>query len=133
MMSQPDGIRLDQSGWTNPDGFQKEARPPTPTTEVKACEVQGPDGWVCDLPPQHPNPDRHWADDGTPQGIWWIQNYTNVQGLGESDPVMIPATTERVHGGTIQKILALAEEALDSERAADWAAALKDIQRLCNE
>lgn len=80
MSTQPrDGIDLTRSGWTNPDGFVPEVKPREPAPPVpKVCGDKHPDGWECELRPNHLPPERHWADNGEPEGIHWERSLIDV-------------------------------------------------------
>lgn len=128
-MTQPgDGIDMRRSSWQNPEGFQ-----PTPRVILKApdpdpvCGHVGPDGWVCDLKPDHRPANAHKADDGTPAGVRWVQEMVDVSRIEDSQPVLIPGRVTSVPRGTLEDIAAIARGALESPSPADWVLALDKI------
>lgn len=135
-MTQPDGIDMRNSGWTNPEGFQRAPRPSTPVQTPAACEAPGPDGWVCDLRPGHPG-DRHWADDGSAEGLKWrteMHETTTLSERARGEQSFIPGRIlddDRTPDTPVAKIGELAERALASERPSAWAVALNAILEVC--
>jgi hypothetical protein len=131
------GIDLSQSGWENPEGWadrQNRSRPDAPPAVVAACEAPGPDGWACDLPPNHG--DQHRADDGSGQGIRWTGAMVDVRTVGDPEPVLIPAyvkpepaasTIEHMAVGVLDVIETIAAEAIAHQSPAAWAIALGKI------
>lgn len=149
-MTQPDGIDMRNSGWTNPEGWTPQPRPsvaPPPAPEI--CEDTGPDGWVCDLRPGHVPAEKHWADNGELGGIAWERSVHDVSTL--LDLSKDPAERPTMQGGIVEvsqgvtsrsgvdrgdedrpyriigAVHRLAGSALTSDRAADWAVALHKI------
>ena len=127
-MTQPDGIDMARSGWTNPEGFQRAPRPAVAVPQAEACEAPGPYGWVCDLRPGHGG--DHRADDGSPDGLRWVQRYADVSTLSDppDEPKMIPARIEVVApGSTLEEIAKIAQTALDEGNPSRWVLALDRI------
>lgn len=113
-----DGIDLSKSSWDNPDGFVRAPRPVTPVTSVAACEAAGPDGWVCDLKPNHPGT-LHRAEGGP---SWEMAEVTT---LAEAEPRFI---TGRTLDPRLAEIHALAVDGLRAESPAAWILALDKIR-----
>lgn len=129
------GIDMNKSGWTNPEGFQRAPRPAVHVDEVKACEAPGPDGWVCDLPPGHAG-DEHWADDASPKGFRWRTEMHDVSTLTDppDQPRLIPGRIVPEVGVSLKvRIRELAQSALDNPAPASWAVALSEIIDLTRE
>lgn len=57
------GIDLSQSGWENPEGWKPRERTEQAQPIPPACDAEGPDGWICDLKPNHGGT-VHRADGG---------------------------------------------------------------------
>lgn len=129
-MSEGNGIDMAHSGWTNPEGFKPRERDNTPAPAVPdVCGDVGPSGFVCELPPGHPYPPLHRADDGSPDGVVWRASMINVGTYGEPNAVL-PGPKEVVASVSTAVIHEVAERALSSDRAADWAVALAEIARM---
>lgn len=112
-----DGIDLSKSSWDNPEGFVRAPRPVTPVTVVQACEAAGPDGWVCDLRPDHGGP--HRAEGGP---SWEMAEVTT---LAEAEPRFI---TGRTLDPRLAEIHDLAVAGLRAELPAAWILALDKIR-----
>lgn len=133
-MSQPDGIDLTRSTWTNPEGFKQAPRPSTPAPPFPAvCGHLGPEGWECELPPGHRPADHHRADDGTPQGVRWTQRYAEVTTLADAEPQYVPSIVSLDRGDRLEHVAAIAGKALDSQSPAAWAVALDKILEICRD
>lgn len=131
-MAQQDGIDLARSGWENPEGFKPTPRPNIPAPPVAAiCESKGPHGWVCDLPPNHVPADQHRADDGSPGGFRWTQNWADVTNLQDSEPQRIPAGVTIEPRDRLSDIESMAQRGLESPHPAQWAIALERILEVC--
>jgi hypothetical protein len=137
-MSEGNGIDMEHSGWTNPEGFVPRKRDSTPAPVVPdVCGDVGPGGFVCELSPGHAAsvpPGHtfavHKADDGSPEGVVWRQSMIDVGTYGEPDQVMPGPVKELVASVSMATIHEIAERALSSDRAADWAVGLAEISRL---
>jgi hypothetical protein len=118
-------IDMNRSGWDNPDGFKprerEQAPPPAP-----ACEVEGPDGWVCDLPPGHGGPD-HKADGGPSWVIDSIDGKPAPAPLSEKWEVMPPSEADHA---ILAKVREVAQKGREDHYPAAWAVALADIMEL---
>jgi hypothetical protein len=129
-MTQPDGIDMQHSGWTNPEGFAPTPRPRTPAPPAPpVCGAKHPDGWECEMPPFHPGR-GHKADDGMPGGLRWETEMADVSTL---DGRRVETPTGRiVTDGVRDRIKLLAEAGLESPSPAAWAIALGEILDVCN-
>lgn len=132
MPRQGDGIDLARSVWENPEGFQPTPRPNIPAPPVpEICGHKGPYGWECDLRPSHVPADRHRADDGSPDGFRWTQNYADVTTVFDTETQLIPSTITVDSGDRLTGIASIASEALSSAYPAQWAIALERILKVC--
>lgn len=129
-MTQPDGIDMRRSGWTNPEGFAPAPRPRTPAPPAPAvCGVKHPDGWECELKPGHPGRE-HRADDGMPGGLRWEMEMVDVSTL---DGRRVELATGRIMPAPdLERVKRLAERGLESLSPAAWAIALGEILDICN-
>jgi hypothetical protein len=144
-MNQPgEGIDLSRSGWTNPDGFERDPRPNVPAPAVpKVCGDIGPDGWECEYRPGHKPVERHWADNGEPGGTTWerslidISTYQEMNLPEEQRPTIQGRITAARPGvepsedsllRDMNLITNLAAEAIKAPNPAAWAVALEKIR-----
>lgn len=142
------GIDMDRSGWENPEGFERAPRPRVDVPVVRVCEAPGPDGWTCDLKPNHQPTDQHYADDGG-RGVRWTGPMADVSRIQDEAPVLIPAyahpgppkpatlpdglivpdAPDRF--GKLAQVESVATQALDTPSPAAWAVALDKIVGIC--
>jgi hypothetical protein len=147
------GIDMGKSSWENPDGWTPREREPVPAPEP-ACEAKGPDGWTCDLKPNHRG-NEHEADTGEGKVRWprelagggilkepattfnreiheqpWPDPLADVP-LNEAGKIMLQIRTTATEAGKIMlQIRTTATEALVAQAPAAWAVALAEIERL---
>jgi hypothetical protein len=132
-MTQP-GIDLGRSGWTNPEGFQPAPRSSAPAPVIEVCGAIGPEGWTCDLKPNH-LADEHWADTGEAPGLRWRETTVEVTTFGDAKPAMLPGPVEVVvhraeelsMADTLGKVQVIAERAIESPNPGQWYVALQDV------
>lgn len=126
------GIDLSKSGWENPDGFQPRERPEQAPPPDPVCEAAGPDGWACDLPPNHRG-NLHKADDGG-KGVTWPRD---GEFTPAPEPVTVnetqPMTEDRDDWSKLSAIHEIAETASASDRPAQWAVALDKIMAMTRD
>jgi hypothetical protein len=130
-------VDMSRSGWDNPEGFTPRQRDQAPPPEP-ACEVAGPDGWVCDLPPRHGGTDHH-ADGGPSWPIEGKQRpepaLLSERWAGEPAPwpgrmgraVVPPSEADRT---VLAKVREVAQKGQEDHYPAAWAVALAKIVRL---
>lgn len=136
-MTQPgDGIDLSRSMWQNPEGFAKTPRPYTPPVpSVEVCGDVGPEGWTCDLKPDHTPREEHWAETGESGGLRWKRAVHDAATLfdppGQSG--VLQGRITEVTRTRLDEARAIATSALESDRPAHWAIALERIRGLDND
>ena len=128
------GIDMSKSSWENPDGFTPRERPERAPAPEPVCEAAGPDGWVCDLKPNHRG-DVHRADGGPD----WPR--TGVTPAGDLEP-RVSGTWNPMDGVVPEssrawddaqrfaEVRAIAVKALESQAPAAWAVALTKIEEM---
>lgn len=115
-------IDMSKSGWENPEGFGPRERTEQAPPEVKVCEVVGPDGWVCDLPPNHGG-DMHVADGGP---SWPRTGARPEPAPSSQDWAQIPPAWDEV----TSQVREISLKALAAQSPAAWAVALSKIEEL---
>lgn len=121
------GIDMSKSSWENPDGWTPRERTERAPAPEPVCEAAGPDGWVCDLKPNHRG-DVHRADGGPDWPRAAAAHY--AAGL---EPYVVNETPQDVEGTwdeVIGQVRAVAGKALESQAPAAWAVALSKIEEL---
>lgn len=125
------GIDMAGSGWTNPEGWQAPERPHVaPPPLEPTCPATSEDGWTCDRPPGHSPADRHYADNGEPGGVRWVQALADASTM-DGQVIMVAGVRRPDTMGVLDEIDALAGQALAGQAPAAWAIALSKIQELC--
>lgn len=123
------GIDMSQSSWENPEGWQPRERTERAPAPEPVCEAAGPDGWVCDLKPNHRS-DEHEADMGDKK-IRWPRKMLTSQGTFKPAPEpVIVNEISRTWDEVIGQVRAVAGKALESQTPAAWAVALSKIEEM---
>jgi len=123
------GIDMSKSSWENPEGHQPRERTERAPAPEPVCEAAGPDGWVCDLKPNHRG-DVHRADGGPdwPRGGIVIDSRyaPDVPATRNEAPWDVEGTWDEVIG----QVRRVAGKALGSQAPAAWAVALSKIEEM---
>lgn len=126
------GIDMSQSSWENPEGHQPRERTERAPAPEPACEAPGPDGWVCDLKPNHRG-DVHKAEAG-PE---WPRTAVTHAWTPEDEPARMTALNALEGKGYLESLLieahAIAVNALESQAPAAWAVALSKIEEMTRD
>lgn len=124
------GIDMSKSSWENPEGWQPRERTERAPAPEPVCENPGPDGWVCDLKPNHRG--EHEADMGDKKIRWprelapWpVPAPVSARAANET-----PRDVEGTWDEVIGQVRAVAGKALESQAPAAWAVALSKIEEL---
>jgi hypothetical protein len=145
------GIDMSRSSWENPDGWTPRERTERAPAPEPVCEATGPDGWVCDLKPNHRS-EEHEADAGD-RKVRWPRRMITSQGTYAPAPEPRAVNeTPRVSGTwnpldgevpessrawdeaqNLAQIHAIASAALGSQAPADLAIALFKIQEMTRD
>jgi hypothetical protein len=127
------GIDMSKSSWENPDGFTPRERPERAPAPEPVCEAAGPDGWVCDLKPNH-RTEEHEADTGEKKIRWKREAFTSAAGA-KPEPATtfnreIPPAPGHTWDEVIGQVRTIVTEALESQAPAVWAVALTKIEEM---
>jgi hypothetical protein len=126
------GIDMSRSSWENPEGHQPRTRTERASAPEPACEAAGPDGWVCDLKPNHRG-DVCKAEGG-PE---WPRMAVTYTWTAEDEPARVVALDALEGKSHLASILAEIHHmilgALDDHRPAAWATALNVIEEMTRD
>lgn len=123
------GIDMSQSSWENPEGHQPRERTERAPAPEPACEAAGPDGWVCDLKPNHRG-DVHRADGGPD----WPRTAVTHAWTPEDEPARVVALDalegKNHYASILVDVHNVTQAALESQAPAAWAVALTQIEEM---
>jgi hypothetical protein len=136
------GIDMGRSSWENPEGWTPRERTERAAPPEPVCEAAGPDGWVCDLKPNHRS-EEHEADMGEKK-IRWPRKMLTPQGTyaPAPEPVIVneaprAETTDQPLAIVLKSLLVdihnVAQVAMEDPRASTWAVALFQIEEMTRD